>query len=146
LTEEEKKSPETRAAVRRMRYRLFLASQVLLFAGFVAITLKVDNAWIGSGWGVTMFALIATRFGKHDLAREKAEVVESTEFDKEAAQALVAEGAMNMTNMITPILEAAQGHRATLRTSGWSEDAAERMAVSFYQAVLHSFIERAKSS
>lgn len=131
---------ETDTAVRRLRHRGFLVTQVALFASAIYVYVQVPG-WAGFGWGVTLTALMLTRFTKHELERDKDQASEPAAIDLEQVQAQVAKGAMQIVEVMHPIAEAAAGHRATLRKNGWSEEAAEHMAVQFYQAALRSFTE-----
>lgn len=54
--------------------------------------------------------------------------------------AQIAQGCMQATGLIAPILESAEGVKADMVARGWSEINAERVATSYVQSMLKTAI------
>lgn len=122
----------------------FAFTQVGLVAAMVYAIVGV-RGWVGPTWGVTFLCLFFVRLDKWAARRELARLGTGTEdedpdeIDIQGMQDKVAKATMQMAELSAPIVESANGQRATLVANGWSETAAEQMAVSYYAAMISSF-------
>lgn len=125
---------------------VFWVTQLALLAWGVYVQIVGDD-WTSFALSLTILFLFFSRAEKRGLMfrlQRLQSPEEKPEMTMEESRASVAKGTMDMAEVIAPMAESAAGQRASLIANGWSEQAAEHMAASFYQAMLSSFIQAAK--
>lgn len=127
---------------------VFWITEAVLAMWAWAVVIAIPDWKTGVGWGATITWLFLSRAEKRGLMFRLQQLRKNTdekpEMTMEESRASVARGTMDMAEVIAPMAESAAGQRASLIASGWSEQAAEHMAASFYQAMLSTFIQASK--
>jgi hypothetical protein len=125
----------------------FSITQLGLVAAMVYAIVDV-HGWVGPTWMITIVLLFFVRLDKWGARRDLAKLrgtdedEDEEEFNEASFQEIqekVAKATMRMSILSAPIIESADGQRAKLVADGWSETAAEQMAVSYYSAMIGSF-------
>lgn len=132
--------PKSRVERRKLGFAL---SQIGLFGGAVAVLVYdlFKGSWWHFGFGVALLYIIKLRYDRNDLRKDQP--TEEEKPDEEALQdaiASITKGALATTEMIQPIMEAAQGQRTMLEKNGWSPTMAESMAAQYYVSTVNRLL------